>query len=109
MCKLFGPAFRRAATMEALVNSFIKTIPFPCKRHKFQDYEFACHGLDESQDKRTDGAGNKISRSVTSNVSFHNANGGDVQQTSDPFLVKHQNVLLLYIKQTNQERVVQSY
>ena len=29
VCKMLGPAFRRAATMEALVNSFIKTRPFP--------------------------------------------------------------------------------
>jgi hypothetical protein len=53
VCKLFGPAFRRAARMEASVNFFIKTGPFPCNRHIFQDHEFACHGLDESQDKRS--------------------------------------------------------
>jgi len=53
--------------------------------------------LDDSQDKRTDGADNEISRSRTSNFSFHNANGGKVQQTSDPFLIKQQNVLLLYV------------
>jgi hypothetical protein len=46
--------------MKALVISFIKIRPFPYKRHIFQDHEFACHELDESQDKRTDGAGNKI-------------------------------------------------
>jgi len=89
--------------------SFIKTRPFPCKRHIFQDHKFACHGLDEPQDKRNDGAGNEISRSETSNVSFHNASGWKVQQTSDPFLIKHQNVLLPYVKQNNQERFVQSY
>jgi hypothetical protein len=44
--------------------------------------------LDESKDKRTDGAGNEILRSGTSNVSFHNASGRKVQQTSDPFLTK---------------------
>jgi hypothetical protein len=64
--------------------------------------------LDESQDKRTDGAGNEIPRSGTSNVYFHNVNGGKVQPTSDPFLIKPQNVLLQYIKQHNQVRVVQS-
>jgi len=59
--------------------------------------------LDESQDKGTDGAGNEISRSGTSNVSFHSAIGGKVQQTSDPFLIKHQNVLLSSSNQNNQE------
>ena len=53
VCKLFGPAYRRAATMEASVNSFIKTGLFPCNRHIFQDHEFAFRGMDESQDKRT--------------------------------------------------------
>jgi hypothetical protein len=85
-------------------NAIYKTRPIPCKRHKFQDHEFACHGLDESQDKLTDGDGNEMSRSGTSNFSFHNANGGKVQQTADPFLNKHQNDLLPYIKQNNQER-----
>jgi len=65
--------------------------------------------LDESEDKRTEGAGNEISKAGTSNVSFHNINDGKVQQMSDTFLIKHQNVLLPYIKQTNDERVVQSY
>jgi len=65
--------------------------------------------LDESQDKRINGAGDEISRSGTSKVYFHNANGAKVQQTFDPFLNKHQNVLLSHIKQNNQERVVQSY
>jgi hypothetical protein len=45
VCKLFGPAYRRAATMEASVHSFIKTELFPCNRHMFQDHEFACHGM----------------------------------------------------------------
>jgi hypothetical protein len=110
VCKLFGPAFRRAATVEALVNSFVKTRPFPYKRHKFQDNEFACLGLNESQDKRAnDGVGNEISRSGTSHFSFHNRDGGKVQQTSNPFLIKYKNILVPYIKQNNQERVVQSY
>jgi hypothetical protein len=60
VCKLFRPAYKRAATMEASVNSFIKTGLFPCNRHILQDHKFACHGMDESQDKRTDGAGNEI-------------------------------------------------
>jgi hypothetical protein len=34
---------------------------------------------------------------------------GKAQQTPDQFLSKHQNVLLPYIKQNNQERVVHSY
>jgi len=95
--------------MGALVNSFIKTRPFPCKRRIFQDHEFACNVLDESQDKGSGGAGNEISRSGTSKVSFHNTNGGKVQQTSDSFLINHQNILLVYIKQNNKDRVVQSY
>ena len=37
VCKLFGSAYRRAATMEASVNSFTKTGLFPCNRHIFQD------------------------------------------------------------------------
>jgi hypothetical protein len=45
VCKLFGTAYRRAATMEASVNSFIKTGLFPCNRHIFQDHKFACHGM----------------------------------------------------------------
>jgi len=68
--------------------------------HIFQDHEFAGHGLDESQDKSTDGAGNEISRSGTSEVSFNNVNGGEVQQTSDPFLIKHQNVSIYQAKQS---------
>jgi len=90
--------------METLVNSFIKTRRFPCNRHKFHDHEFACYRLDESQAKPIDGEGNEIARSATSNVSFHSANGGKVQQTSDPFLTKHQNVLLPYITQNKQEQ-----
>jgi hypothetical protein len=46
-------AYRRAATMEVQVNSFIKTGLFRCNRHIFQDHEFVYHGMDESQDKRT--------------------------------------------------------
>jgi len=106
--KLFGPASRRAARMDNLVNPFTKTGPFPCKRHIFQYHEFACRRLDEFQDKHTGGAGNDISRSGTSNVYFHNANAGEVQQASDRFLMKHQKVLLPYIKQNNQERFVQN-
>ena len=45
VCKLFGTAFRKAATMEASVNSFIKIWLFPSNRHIFQDHEFACHGM----------------------------------------------------------------
>ena len=52
--------------------------------------------------------GNEISRLGKSNISFHNANGGKVQQMSDPFLIKHQNVLLPHIKQNNLERVVKA-
>ena len=33
VCKLFGPAYRRAATMGVSVNSIIKTGLFPCNRH----------------------------------------------------------------------------
>ena len=33
VCKLFGPAYRRAATMESSVNSFIKTGLLPYNRH----------------------------------------------------------------------------
>jgi hypothetical protein len=35
VCKLFGPAYRRAATIKASINSFIKTGLFPCYRHIF--------------------------------------------------------------------------
>jgi len=41
------------AKTEGSVNSVIKTGLFPSNRHIFQDYEFACHGMDESQGKRT--------------------------------------------------------
>jgi len=71
VCKLFGPAYRRAATMETSVNSFTKTGLFPCNRHKFQDHEFACHGMDEYQG----GVDNEISRLGTSKFSFHKASG----------------------------------
>ena len=70
LCKFFGPAYKRAATMEVPINSFIKTGLSPCNRLLFQEHKFACHGMDESQDKRTDGAGNEISRPGTSNVSL---------------------------------------
>jgi hypothetical protein len=72
VCKLFGPAYGRAATMKTSVNSFTKTGLFPFNRHIFQDHEFARHRMDESQG----GAGNEISRTGTSKVSFHNASGG---------------------------------
>jgi hypothetical protein len=41
------------AKLEGSVNSFIKTGLFPCNRHIFQDYKFACPGMDESPGKRT--------------------------------------------------------
>jgi hypothetical protein len=86
---LFRPAYRRAETKEISVSSFIKTGPFPCNRHIFQDHDYACHGMDESQDKRTDGAGNEISRSGTPNLPFHNASGGKFISPADvrPFLI----------------------
>jgi len=79
VCKLFGPAYRRAATMEISVNSFIKTGLFPCNRHIFQDHEYACHGMDESED----GAGNEIPRPGKSKVSFHKASGGKFISPAD--------------------------
>ena len=79
----------RAITMEASVNSFIKTGLFPSNRHIFKDHEFACHGMDESQDKRTDGAGNKISRPGTSSVSFHNVSGAKFISTADVRPIPH--------------------
>jgi len=72
VCKLFRPAYKRAATMETSVNSFTKTGLFPCNGHVFQDHGSACHGMEESQG----GAGNKISTPGTSKASFHNASGG---------------------------------
>jgi hypothetical protein len=72
VCKLFGPAYRRATTTETSVNSFTKSGLFPRNRHIFQDHEFACHGMDESQG----GAGNEISRQGISKVYFHKASGG---------------------------------
>ena len=45
VCKLFGVAYRRAATKEASVNSFIKTGLFPCNRNIFEDHKFACNGM----------------------------------------------------------------
>jgi hypothetical protein len=110
-CKLFGPAHRKAATMESSVNSFIKTGHFPCNRHIFQDYEFAYHGTDESQDKCTDGAGNEMSKPGTSNVSFHNAS---CRKFISPAYVRPIPHLTAKCsapidQQNNQERVVQSY
>jgi len=43
----------------------------------------------ESQDTRTDGAGNEMSRPGTSNVSFHNANGGKFANPADVRTVAH--------------------
>jgi len=89
VCKLFEPAHRRAATMEASVNSFIKTGLFPCNRHILQDHELACNGTDESQDKYTDGAGNEISKPTTSNISFHNASGRKFISPADVRPISH--------------------
>ena len=89
VCKLFGPAFRSAATMEALVNSFIRTRPFPCNRHIFQDHVFACYRLDESQVKPAGAADNEIARWATSNVSFHNASGGKFIRPADVRSIPH--------------------
>jgi hypothetical protein len=44
--------------METPVNPFIQTGLFPCNRLIFQNHEIAWHGMDESQDISTDGAGN---------------------------------------------------
>jgi hypothetical protein len=62
VCKLFGPAYKIAATMEVSVNSLLKTWLFVCDRHIFKDHQFACYGMDEFQDKLTDGSGSEISR-----------------------------------------------
>jgi hypothetical protein len=103
VCKLFGPAYRKAATTGTSVNSITKTKLFPCNRHIFQDHEFACHGMDESQG----GAGNKISRPGISNFSFHNASGGKFIIPAD---VRHIPLLTPKCSAQNyQERVVQSY
>ena len=75
--------------MEALVNSFIKTRPLPCNRHIFQDHEFACYRLDESQVKPTGAAGNQIARWATSNVPFHNASGGKFIRPVDVRPIPH--------------------
>jgi hypothetical protein len=85
---LFWPAYRKAATLEASVNSFINTGLFPLT-DIFQDLEFACHGMDESQDKSTGGAGNEISSPGTSNVSFHNASGGKFISPADVRPIPH--------------------
>jgi hypothetical protein len=92
VCKLFGPAYKRTATTEAPVNSFIKTGLFPCNRLIFEDHEFACHGMNESQDICIDGAGNEISRPGTSNVSFHNASGGKFIRPADARPIPHLTV-----------------
>jgi hypothetical protein len=89
VCKLFGPAYRIAATMEASVNSFIKTGLFFCNTLIFQDHEFVCHGMVESHDKCTDGAGNEISRPGTSNLSFHNAISGKFIRPADVRPILH--------------------
>jgi len=86
---LFGPAYRRATTMEASLNSFIKTGLFPSKRLIFQDHEFACHGMNESQEKCADGASNEISRPGTSNISFHNGIGGKFIKSADVRPIPH--------------------
>jgi len=86
---LFGLAYKRAATMEVSVNSFIRTGLFPCNRHIFQDHKFACYGRDEFQDKRADGPGNEISRPGILNVSFHNASGGKFISPSDVRPISH--------------------
>jgi len=75
--------------MEASVNSVIETGTFSCNRLTFQDHEIACHGMDESRDKRTDGDGNEISRPGTSNVSFHNARGGKFIRSPDVRPIPH--------------------
>jgi hypothetical protein len=71
--------------MEASVNTFIKTGLSPCNTQIFQDHEYACHGLDESQD----GAGNEISRPGTLKVSFHNASGGKFISPADVRPIPH--------------------
>jgi hypothetical protein len=43
----------------------------------------------ESQDKRTDGDGNEISRSGTSSISFHNASSGKFVVPADVRLIPH--------------------
>jgi hypothetical protein len=84
VCKLNGHTYR-TATMEASVNSFIKTGLFPCKRHIFKDYEYACHGMEESQG----GAGNEISRTGTSTFSFHDASDGQFKNPADIRSIPH--------------------
>jgi hypothetical protein len=70
--------------MEASANSFIKLDSFPVTDNIFQNHEFACHGMEESQGA----AGNEISRPGISEVSFHNASGGKFIIPADvhPFL-----------------------
>jgi hypothetical protein len=45
--------------------------------------------MDESQDKRTDGTGNEISRPGTSNVSLHDASGGKFVSPADVRPIPH--------------------
>ena len=107
VCKLIGPAYRRTATMGDSLNSFIKTGLLPCNRHTsiFRDHEYTCHGTEESQDKRTDGAGNEISRPGTSNVSFHNASGGKFLSPSNVRPIPHLTPKYsAHIDQTKQSR-----
>jgi len=43
----------------------------------------------ESQDKRTDGVGNEISRPGLSSISFHNASGGKLIVPADVLPIPH--------------------
>ena len=77
VCKLLVRAFRRAATMEALVNSIIKLDHFPVR--DTYSKVMNSHALDWTNLK-INVSGNKSSRSGTSNVSFHKVNGGKVSR-----------------------------
>ena len=89
VCKLSGPVYRGAATIEGSVNSFIKTGLFPFNRHLFRDHEFACHGMDELKINVLMELAMKFQKRehqtflsttpVVGNLS--------VRQTSDPFLI----------------------
>jgi hypothetical protein len=81
--QVVGAAYRRAATVEASIHSFIKTGLFPCNRYINLDHGLACHGMDESQDKRVNGAGSETSRLGTSNDSFENASAGKFIRSKD--------------------------
>lgn len=48
ICKLFGAAYERAATMEISVNGFRKTGIFPLNKHIFRDHDFAVHGQNQN-------------------------------------------------------------